>query len=173
MRGRELRQAFDTAELSVFKLHPRKLEAPLRPAQFGAAIELTGGSDGSRRDRERRHSAVHPAVSRARQALDRDYRASLRLVGWDGQRIAKDFDLRTAPLTGEPTSRWAPDQEVEIRQGLWLPIGLAPGTYEVQLVVYDGASLQPLTPSWPGDRVSGCGQYWVARCHNAAESPVR
>ena len=25
----------------------------------------------------------------------------------------------------------------------------------MQLVVYDGASLQPLTPSWPGDPVSG------------------
>ena len=92
---------------------------------------------------------------RARQKLDRDYRASLRLVGWDGQRIAKDFNLRTAPLTGEPTSRWAPNQEVEVRQGLWLPVGLAPGTYEVQLVVYDGANLQPLAPSWPGDPVSG------------------
>ena len=43
MRGKGTRQAFDIAELSVFKLHPRKLEAPLRPAQFGTAIELTGG----------------------------------------------------------------------------------------------------------------------------------
>ena len=92
---------------------------------------------------------------RARQQLDRDYRASLRLVGWGGQRLAKDFDLRTAPLAGEPTSRWAPNQEVEVRQGIWLPVGLAPGTYEVQLVIYDGASLQPLAPSWPGDPDSG------------------
>ncbi len=148
------RQAFDTGELSVFKLHPHQLEASLRPAQFGAAIELTGGL-----------MEVHEIVSgdvapftlrfRARQELDRDYRASLRLVGWDGQRLAKDFDLRTAPLTGQPTSRWAPNREVQVRQGLWLPIGLAPGTYEVQLVVYDGASLQPLAPSWPGDPDSG------------------
>lgn len=148
------RQAFDTAELSVFKLHPRKLEAPLRPAQFGAAIELTGGL---MEVDEIVSGDVAPFILRfrARQELDRDYRASLRLVGWDGQRIAKDFDLRTAPLAGEPTSRWTPNREVEIRQGLWLPIGLAPGTYEVQLIVYDGASLQPLTPPWPGDPVSG------------------
>ena len=148
------RQAFDTAELSVFKLHPRKLEAPLRPAQFGTAIELTGGL---MEVDEIVSGDVAPFILRfrARQELDRDYRASLRLVGWDGQRIAKDFDLRTAPLTGEPTSGWAPNQEVEVRQGLWLPVGLAPGTYEVQLVVYDGANLQPLAPSWPGDPVSG------------------
>ena len=148
------RQAFDTAELSVFKLHPRKLEAPLRPAQFGTTIELTGGL---MEVDEIVSGDVAPFILRfrARQELDRDYRASLRLVGWDGQRLAKDFDLRTTPLAGEPTSRWAPNQEVEIRQGLWLPIGLAPGTYEVQLVVYDGASLRPLTPSWPGDPVSG------------------
>ncbi|MAG35281.1 MAG: hypothetical protein CL878_03400 [Dehalococcoidia bacterium] len=148
------RQAFDTGELSVFKLHSDKLEAQLRPARFGGALELASGL-----------MEVHEVVSgdvapftlrfRALRELDRDYRASLRLVGWDGRRLAKDFDLRTTPLTGQPTSSWVPNGEVEVRQGLWLPVGLAPGTYEVQLVVYDGASLQPLAPPWPGDPNSG------------------
>ena len=164
------RQAFDTAELSVFKLHPRKLEAPLRPAQFGAAIELTGGL---MEVDEIVSGDVAPFILRfrARQELDRDYRASLRLVGWDGQRIAKDFDLRTAPLAGEPTSRWTPNREVEIRQGLWLPIGLAPGTYEVQLIVYDGGQFAATHATLARRSCFGGGWYWAARCHDADAAP--
>ena len=93
---------------------------------------------------------------RARQKLGRDYRASLRLVGWGGQRIAKDFDLRTAPLTGEPTSGWTPNQEFEVRQGLWLPVlALHQERTRCSLSSTTGQICSRSLHPWPGDPVSG------------------
>ncbi|GIK41188.1 MAG: hypothetical protein BroJett011_50210 [Chloroflexota bacterium] len=75
-------------------------------------------------------------------SLEQDYQLSLRLMNNRGD-IFTQSDW--PPLTAAgATSTWPPNQLIPDRRALWLPPDLAPGSYALQLVVYDPASGQPL-----------------------------
>jgi hypothetical protein len=86
------------------------------------------------------------------QPVTVDYKASLRLVGVDGQRATVDFDLLDRQEDAERgTAQWATGQRVTVRRGIWAPASLGPQPYSVRLVVYDPATLTPLLPVEAGD----------------------
>ncbi|MBE7551897.1 MAG: glycosyltransferase family 39 protein [Anaerolineales bacterium] len=74
--------------------------------------------------------------------LERDYQLSLRLINNRGDIfIQSDWPPLAA---ARATSTWPPRQPIPDRRALWLPPDLPPGSYALQLVVYDPASGQPL-----------------------------
>jgi hypothetical protein len=74
--------------------------------------------------------------------LERDYQLSLRLINNRGDIfVQSDWP----PLTAAGgTSSWSPNQVITDRRSLWLPPDTPPGDYDLQFVVYDPASGQPL-----------------------------
>jgi mannosyltransferase len=74
--------------------------------------------------------------------LERDYQVSLRLMNNRGD-IFTQSDWPPLAAAGG-TSTWPPNRPISDRRALWLPPDLPPGSYALQLVVYDPASGQPL-----------------------------
>ncbi|MCL4296464.1 MAG: glycosyltransferase family 39 protein [Anaerolineae bacterium] len=74
--------------------------------------------------------------------LERDYQLSLRLMNNRGD-IFTQSDWPPLTAAGS-TSTWPLNQPIPDRRALWLPSDLPPGSYALQLVVYDPASGQPL-----------------------------
>jgi len=69
-----------------------------------------------------------------------DVKISLRLVNPTGDIFAQsDFP----PFAVSP-SAWTPDTLQTDRRGLWIPTDAPPGLYDLRMVVYDGATGQPL-----------------------------
>ena len=140
------REAHQNAVLSAYALQPPRTTRPLRPVTFGDALRLGGGwVDGEE----------VPAGDVVRLNLELEalrplpvgYKASLRLVGLDGQRTAVDFDLmERQDGAARGTADWRPGERVTIRRGIWVPASLGPQPYSVRLVVYDPATLAPLPP---------------------------
>ena len=119
---------------------------PLRPVIFGERLRLAGGwVDG---EEIPAGDVVRLTLEwEALQPLPVGYKASLRLVGLDGQRAAVDFDLVEHTEEGERgTAAWAPGSRVSVRRAIWAPASLGPQPYSVRLVVYDPATLTPLAP---------------------------
>jgi 4-amino-4-deoxy-L-arabinose transferase-like glycosyltransferase len=140
------RQALQNAVVSLFALDPPRRTRPLSPAVFDGRIRLTAGTV---------DAEEVPAGDVVRltlemellQAASADYKASLRLVGSDGQQVATDFVLLDRSGEAEaPTTSWTPGRPVAIRRGMWIPPSLGPQPYELRLVVYDPATLAPLPP---------------------------
>jgi 4-amino-4-deoxy-L-arabinose transferase-like glycosyltransferase len=140
------REAHQNAVLSAYALQPPETTRALRPVTFGDALRLSGGwVDG----------AEIPAGDVVRLSLDVEalrplpvgYKASLRLIGLDGQRSAVDFDL-VARQGGvaRGTADWQPGERVTVRRGVWAPASLGPQPYSVRLVIYDPETLAPLSP---------------------------
>ena len=74
--------------------------------------------------------------------LEIDYSISLRLLDARGVGVyQKDNVLRNEQST--PTSFWSPENVVDTIFYLDIPSNLAPGEYELRLVVYDFESLKP------------------------------
>ncbi len=74
--------------------------------------------------------------------LEIDYSVSLRLHNAEGGRVyQKDSALLDARHWR--TGRWAADERVDTVFYLDIPADLAPGDYELRLVVYDSATLSP------------------------------
>lgn len=160
------REAHQNAVLSHYALQAPRATRALRPVTYGNAVRLMGGwIDGE----------DVPAGDVVRLLLElevlrpvgTDYKASLRLVGIDGQRAAVDFDLLDRHDAGERgTSAWDTGQRVLIRRGIWAPVSLGPQPYSVRLVVYDPVTLAPLLPGdgtlneseGPGGAGTGGGQ---------------
>jgi hypothetical protein len=139
-----LREAHQNAVLSLYALQAPEVKRALRPMEFGGAIRLAGGwVDGDE----------IPAADVARlwlefetlHPLEGSYKASLRVVGADGQRVTTDFELSDVN-DGRPAATWRPGERVGIRRGVWLPVSTNPQPYDLRLVVYDGATLTPLEP---------------------------
>ena len=79
-----------------------------------------------------------------REASQRDFATSIRLIGPDGTIWAQPPDERpSGPQL--PASQWAEDQAYRQTLKLPVPAGTPPGQYTVELVVYDPATGQP----WP------------------------
>jgi hypothetical protein len=71
---------------------------------------------------------------RAETAVRADYKVALRVIDAEGQAL---LSIDRPPVDGfAPTSGWQPGQVVEDRYGLWLPAGAQPGSYPVQLKLY-------------------------------------
>lgn len=74
--------------------------------------------------------------------LDNDYSASLRLHDDSGAPVfQKDIVLKDAHPA--PTSRWTAEEPVDTLFYLSPPANLAPGEYELRLLVYDFETLKP------------------------------
>ena len=141
-----LREAQQTAVLSLYALHPPEVRRPLRPVEVGDLVRLAGGwVDGEE----------VAATDVVRLSLEFELlrvpqtplRASLRLVGADGQRLATDFDLIDVDRGDRPVTEWRLGERVTVRQGIWVPVSANPQPYDVRLVLYEAASLAPLAPS--------------------------
>ncbi|MGQ9625412.1 MAG: glycosyltransferase family 39 protein [Anaerolineae bacterium] len=71
-----------------------------------------------------------------------DYKLSLRLKDEKGFLLSQ---IDRPPLAGlAPTSGWKPSTEVEDHYGLLLPSGLLPGSYQIEIVLYNPSSGQEL-----------------------------
>ncbi|MGI8424692.1 MAG: glycosyltransferase family 39 protein [Chloroflexota bacterium] len=141
-----LREARQNAVLSLFTLHPPDVLRPLRTADFGDAVRLTGGwvdgEDVAATDVVRLQLEFEPL-----RASAAPLRVSLRLVGTDGQRLTTDFDLADVDRDDRPVTEWRPGERIRLRRGVWVPVSANPQPYDVRLVVYEGATLAPLAPS--------------------------
>jgi mannosyltransferase len=123
---------------------------PLQPAdqQFVSGPRLSGYS-------------FTPAVARpgdtllvtlewqATAAMPIDYTVFTQLWDASGQ-VAAQLDSQPASGT-RPTSGWQPGETVVDRKALLLPADLPPGSYTLQVGLYDLATLQRLTLSANGD----------------------
>jgi hypothetical protein len=74
--------------------------------------------------------------------LSADYQVSLRLINNQGDTFAQS-DWPTLAATGL-TSTWPANQAITDQRSLWLSPDTPPGTYRLQLVIYDPSSGQPL-----------------------------
>lgn len=130
---------YSLANRPTFDADPR----PARPldATFGGAVRLTGTTLAQ--------GAPVPAGGRARvrlywqaeRPIAEDLAIALRLRR-GGEEWAR-FDGRPAAHT-YPTTYWRPGRPVRGSIDLGVPAGTPPGRYEVELVVYDAATRQPL-----------------------------
>jgi hypothetical protein len=140
------REAHQNAVLWLFAVVPPAHTAPLRPTAFGDVLRLTGGwvdAGDVEADDVLRLSLDFVVSGHAAT----DYKASLRMVGLDGQRTSVDFDLLDRGAESEtPLPDWTPGQTVTIRRALWVPPEFSPQPYDLRLVVYDPATLAPLRP---------------------------
>ena len=148
-----LREARQNAVLHLYALEEPDTRRSLRPVDFGDVLRLSAGwVDGEE----------VPASDVARlwlefealRPLPANYKASLRLVGADGQRLASDFDVLALDPLDEAgngaeriTAAWRPGERHGMRRGVWLPVSTNPQPYDVRLVVYDPATLAPLVPT--------------------------
>jgi mannosyltransferase len=149
-----LREAQQTAVLSLYALHPPEVRRAVRSVDFGGVVRLSGGwVDGEE----------VPATDVVRLSLDFEMlrvtqsplRVSLRLVGADGQRLATDFDLNDVDAQDRPVTEWQPGGRVTVRQGIWVPVSANPQPYDIRIVLYEAASVVPLAPSGGAIGVGG------------------
>ncbi|HEV2126794.1 MAG TPA: hypothetical protein VGW38_28900, partial [Chloroflexota bacterium] len=145
-----MRLAHQNAVLSLYALHPPEHTQSLRATEFGGVVRLASGWV----DRDEVPAGEVARLSFSFKVLTAtpvNYKASLRLVGADGQRITTDFDLLNyAADLPVPTSAWRPGETVTVQRGIWLPPSANPQPYSVRLVIYDPATLQPLRPDVAG-----------------------
>ena len=71
-----------------------------------------------------------------------DYSISLRLHDSEGGRVYQK-DAVLLDFRHRRTGRWAADELVDTVYYLDIPADLAPGDYELRLIVYDSATLSP------------------------------
>jgi len=149
------REPHQNAVLSLFAFGEPERRRALSTVTYGEAVRLTGGWA------EDAEVATGDVVKlsltlEALRPLPQDLKASLRLVGADGQRTAVDFTLADR-TSGEdvPTSRWTSGKSVVVRRGVLAPPSLGPQPYELRLVIYDPATLRPLTPATTGQMSAG------------------
>ena len=74
--------------------------------------------------------------------MGRDYSASLRLLGTEGEVILQGDSLLWIPLH-KPTSSWTRNEKLDTLFQFRLPAGRPSGSYALRLVVYDVESLVP------------------------------
>jgi hypothetical protein len=60
----------------------------------------------------------------------------------DGDEVT--YWLGRPVYSGYPTSKWVAGQVVQDPWELWLPEGVPPGEYEMELVLFDGVSGEPV-----------------------------
>lgn len=141
-----LREAQQTAVLSLYALHAPEERRPLHSVELGETVRLIGGWV---------EGEDVPAAEVVRLSLELELlretsaplRASVRLVGADGQRLTTDFDLIDVAREGRPINQWQLGERVTLRRGVWVPVSANPQPYDVRMVLYDGATLTPLEPS--------------------------
>lgn len=141
-----LREAHRNAVLQLYALSAPEHSRPLQPVAFGGAISLSGGTVDA--DDIRSGDVARLTLDFVRTGdVPGPLKASIRLLGADGQRTAIDLDLVQATEERErAVSQWPLGQTVQIKRGLWIPPAMGPQPYEIRLVVYDPATLAPLAP---------------------------
>jgi 4-amino-4-deoxy-L-arabinose transferase-like glycosyltransferase len=79
---------------------------------------------------------------RAEREGPRDYVVGIRLLGLDGDEVA--YWLGRPVYSGYGTSEWGAGQVVQDPWELWMPEEVVPGEYELELVLYDGVTGEPV-----------------------------
>ena len=79
---------------------------------------------------------------RAERERPRDYVVGLQLLGLDGDEVT--YWLGRPVYSGYGTSEWGAGQVVQDPWELWMPGEVAPGEYELELVLYDGVTGEPV-----------------------------
>ena len=139
------------ANLRVQRFIPRQAaaaEADWPSAAFGTDLSVRVGPLPGRITSG---EALYPALDWEftgqpvdREASQRDFATSIRLIGPDGTTWVQPPDERPSGPQF-PASQWAKDQAYRQTLKLPVPAGTPPGQYTVELVVYDPATGQP----WP------------------------
>jgi hypothetical protein len=80
---------------------------------------------------------------RAKQDRPRDYVVGIRMLTPDGEEVT--YWLGRPVYSGYATSEWAEGQVVQDPWELELPDEVAPGDYELELVLFDGITGEPAT----------------------------
>ncbi len=121
-------------------------------ADWPAAILASGltARAGPLPDQVASGATVYPVLEWQFAAAPADFAVSVRLVAADGTTWAQGADERPAG-PGYPGSAWPVGQVVRQTASLPIPPGTPPGTYRIELVVYDPATGQP----WPAQAVPG------------------
>ena len=70
-------------------------------------------------------------------ALEIDFAISLRLYNAEGERAYQEDDVLWDPTNHTPTSQWSADKVIDTLVQLDIPADIAPGEYELRLVVYN------------------------------------
>jgi hypothetical protein len=81
---------------------------------------------------------------RAGQAVGADFTVFVHLLAPDGRLVAQSDAIPTW-LTPAPTGRWLPDQSMLDRHLIEIPPNLRPGSYTLQVGLYDSLTLERLT----------------------------
>ncbi|MCK6627107.1 MAG: DUF2079 domain-containing protein [Anaerolineae bacterium] len=140
-----------TRQAARLKINP----LALTKVRFGPAIRLTGFDLDPA---NLQPGATLPVLLRwtTDQPLPTDYTVFLHLLAADGRLVAQ-HDAFPTWLTPQPTSHWLPRQPVLDRHELKLPADLAPGSYTLQMGLYNVQTLQRL-PLPDGSDVFMLGQ---------------
>jgi len=84
---------------------------------------------------------------------DLDYTVAMFIIGPDGVPVLQQD---TMPVGGfSPTNTWVPGEFFYEGYGFWLPDDLAPGEYQIWLVVYDWRTGERLPVTGPDGEVMG------------------
>ena len=134
---------------------PEQREQARRPvgALFGEAMELVGfdlESNENGRDFESLRPGSMLGISLLWEAVappEADYTVAVHLVGPDGVPVLQHD---RAPQGGfAPTGSWQPGERIRDNYGFILPPDMAPGRYEIWVVVYPWPSLERLPVTGP------------------------
>jgi 4-amino-4-deoxy-L-arabinose transferase-like glycosyltransferase len=148
--GRRIQaKAFQGYRIITYELPSRAVNFAEPPdfssmsATFGDRLELVAQA----------HSEVTPSGEtawvtlrwQARQAMEQDYKVSLRLVDASGHRIGQ-ADTQLLSNQHRTTSHWQPGQVVTTYHRLSSLPATLPGEYWLHLTVYDSETRRPLAP---------------------------
>lgn len=77
-----------------------------------------------------------------RDRVDQNYKVFVHLIDGDGQLVAQQD---SEPRNGlRPTTTWVPEESITDHVGLWLPLDLPPGQYQLLVGMYDAETLERL-----------------------------
>jgi hypothetical protein len=137
---RTRQETFDGRRLALFAFPPELAPQPI-DAVFAGQIRLTGlvlpprPEPGAALPVELTWQALTP--------IEQNYHVFIHLVQGDGTRLAQ-ADGQPAQWA-RPTSSWDVGETVVDRHGLWLPVTLTPGSYQLRVGLYRPIDGQRLT----------------------------
>jgi hypothetical protein len=100
-----------------------------------------------------------------------DLRVSLRLYDAQEHLVAQQDEAPRPPV-----QEWSTSTLVTLPLALPIPVALPPGAYTVRLLLYDGATGQPVTMAWDNDTIPGLldlGQITLATSAQIPEITTR
>jgi uncharacterized membrane protein len=153
---------------------PARGETFPAPLVFDNGIELLGYHVNATPIESGRGIVTLQLDWRAVRKPARDFAISVRLTDARGEIVWAQADGQPSGGT-QPTSAWAPGQVVYDHRPLTVPPGTPPGTYAIQITMYDTATHAAASITAPADRrgqTLTLGTVEIARPHLAPPAPL-